>query len=254
MAITIVNDFYEASVGRTDSNLDGTSKVWNGFSGGIVPSTAKSYRIFDWCAAANGWDANQFTITEVGTATQTLSDVDDGGAVILLNSAADNDATVVRQGKGTDGSGGLWLTHKAGKYIFIEGTFKISDATQSDMYFGIFNKSTDPVGTIPTSGFFFRKDDGDTQLDCISVKSGPTDTTSSTNVATMDTGYHKYSIRILGNSQAEFFLDDTRVALHTATGNFPLSTTFMAPHLCIQNGEAVAKSMTLKDWTVAAQR
>lgn len=243
-------DAYETVIDRKDKNSDGSALFWNGFSDG--PGRT-SFRNFRWNAAANGWDANAFTITETGASTQTLSDVDDGGAVILLNAAADNDKTVVRQGKGTDGTGGLWITHKPGKYIFIEGTFKISDATESDMFFGIFNKSTDPVGTAPTSGFFFRKDDGDTQLDCVSVATGTSDTTTATNVKTMDTAYHKYGIKVYGGTRVEFYVDDVLLSTMSTTTSLPASTVFMAPHFCIQNGEAVAKSATMKDWAVSAQ-
>lgn len=251
MAVNFSNDFYETTVGRLDKNADGSEKFWNGFKPSILPNNS-SFRVFSWNAAANGWDANQFTITETGAATQTLSDVDDGGAVILLNAAADNDKTVIRQGKGTDGTGGIWITTKAEKYIFCEAVFKISDATQSDMYFGIFNKSTDPVGTIPTSGFFFRKDDGDTEIDCVNVATGTTDTTATTNVKVMDTNYNKFGIKITGRTKVEFFINDVIVATHTT--NFPANTVFMAPHFCIQNGEAVAKSATMKEWSVAAER
>lgn len=250
MATSYSYDAYETTIARTDLNSDGTAKFWNGFSDG--PGRT-SYRNFRWTAAGNGWDANQFTVTESGTNTQTLSDVDDGGACIFLQDGTDNSYTTVRQGKGTDGSGGLWITHKSGKYIFIEGVFKISDATQSDMFFGVFNKTTDPEGTIPTSGFFFRKDDGDTQLDCVCVATGTSDTTSSLNVKTMDTAYHKYGIKVYGGSKVEFYVDDLLVNTMSTTTSLPASTVFMSPTLQIKNGEAVAKSLTLKDWAVSAQ-
>lgn len=251
MATNYTYDAYETEIARVDLNSDGSAKFWNGFSGRQIQ---KRYRSFRWTAAENGWDANTFTITETGSATQTLSDVDDGGAVILLNAGADNDKTVVRQGKGTDGTGGLYITHKPNKKIYIEGVFKLNAATEIDWYFGVFNKSTDPVGTIPTSGFFFRKDDGDTQIDCVTVGAGTSTTTTSTNIATQDTNYHTFGIKVYGGTKVEYYIDDVIVATHTNTSNLPASTVFMAPHLCVQNGDAVTPTqMNLKEWSVSSE-
>jgi len=250
MVTNYTYDAYETTIARVDTNADNSARFWNGYSDG--PGRT-SFRNFRWDAIANGWDANNFTITEVGACTQTLSDADDGGAVIFLNSAADNDGQNIRVGKGTDGTGGAAITHKSNKLIFMEATIKLSEATQNDFYFGIYNKSTDAVGTIPTSGFFFRKDDGDTQLDIVCVATGPGDTTQTVNVKTMDTGFHKYGIKITGGAKAEFYVDDLLIGTISTLTSFPASTVFMAPQFAHQNGDAVARTMTMKDLYVAAQ-
>lgn len=237
MAVNYSYDAYETTIERTDKNVDNSAKMWNGYSDGPVQENYTTYfRTF------NTWVPSEWTITEVGAGTQGMVD-EAGGAILLTNAAADNDAIEMQHGKGSDGTGGEWVLPAANKNIYFEVKCKISDATQSDMFVGLTTTDTAIIASYPTNLIGFRKDDGDTNIDCVN------NSTETVAVATMGTGYRKYGFKVTGLTKIEYYIDDALVATHTT--NIP--TTEMRPSICIQNGEAVAKTMTVKYIKVAAQ-
>lgn len=187
-------------------------------------------------------DEDQFIITRVGSSTEVISDAV-YGEMLTTNAAADNDSTEYQWEAETIRFNGL------GKTYWIFGRFSISDATQSDWVFGVAKTDTTMIAGV-SDGVWFRKDDGDTNVDAVSAfnaSSFPDDYTQTNGIATMDTSYHEYAIRVvtdattLGTAVITYFVDGTpKTSITTTTlcHDEELALTFG-----IQNGEAVAKTM-----------
>lgn len=190
------------------------------------------------------YNAADWTITEVeagaGDASIALAD-GFGGWLVLTNDDADNDAISMQLDKES-------FKFAANKKCFFEVRFKISDATQSDILFGLVITDTTPLAF--TDGVAFRKDDGDADIDFASLKdSAGTTATAATTIAN-DT-FVKLGF-VFDGLNFKLFKDGALLqTLDAATipDDEDLSVTFH-----VQNGEAVAKNMTVDYIYVAQER
>ena len=178
--------------------------------------------------------AADWTVTEVGVATQALAD-EAFGALLVTNAAADNDSSFSQLV-------GESFKYVNGKRLHFAARFKVSDATESDFIMGLQITDTTPLAV--TDGIWFGKDDGDALLDFHVAK----DSTQSdaTGIHTMvDDTYVTVEFYYDGSTAGRFqyFVNGVRlgaVALTNAPDDEELTLSFG-----IQNGEAVAKTMTL---------
>lgn len=181
------------------------------------------------------------TTTEAGagSATEALAD-GDGGILLITNDAADNDADFFQKI-------GESFRFESGKKLWFKARFKVSDATQSDFVIGLQITDTTPLDV--TDGVFFQKDDGDANLDFYVEKNNTA--TSATAIATVvsDT-YMSVGFYYNGKDEVRYFVNDTALG-SSVTTNLPddedLTVTFG-----IQNGEAVAKTMSV-DYVLAVK-
>ena len=195
--------------------------------------------------------AGDWTITRVGTTpTEALTDVD-GGALLLTLSAADNDSDYLQK-KGES------FLPTSGKKLIFAARFKVSDATQSDLVMGLQVTDTTPMaaaGDGVTDGIFFQKDDGDANIDFYVQKdatTGQLTTTAATTIAT-DT-FVELAFYFDGARYVTVFKDKAPVSVVdlTTTLTTYLPDTELTISFGVQNGEAVAKTMTI-DYIFAAQ-
>ncbi|MBD3643549.1 hypothetical protein [Alcanivorax sp.] len=194
----------------------------------------------------NAFAAGDWTITTVeaggGSASEAVTDKL-GGALLLTNDAADNDYdNLILAGEG--------FQFTAGKKLWFEAKLQVSDATESDVFVGLAIKTaTDPVGTAPTDGAFFRKDDGDTDVDFVVTKDSTA--TTSTELATLaDATDITLSFYYNGVDNIAVWVNGGLVD-NVAVTNIP-DDELIAPMMHIQNGAAAAKTMTV-DYILAAQ-
>lgn len=103
-------------------------------------------------------------------------------------------------------------------------TTSTNGATQSDFYFGLMIVDTSIVASAPNdTSFYFRKDDGDTNIDCVTKVTTAT-ASATTAVATLDSSEHDYEVRVtprIGDATAalvEFFIDGVLVHSESVTG------------------------------------
>lgn len=195
---------------------------------------------FDSLAEFNGiTDTATWDVTAVGVNTLALADGDHGLALIT-NAAADNDGTFFQK-KGES------FRYEAGKPLLFGARFKVSDATQSDWIAGLVITDTTPLDV--TDGIFFQKDDGDAQIDFHVEKNNVASDASNiaTNVAdTFVTLQFAYD----GESKIWYAVNGAlkgSVALTNVPDDEDLTVSFG-----VQNGEAVAKTMTI-DYIFAAK-
>lgn len=190
--------------------------------------------------------AGDWTITTTeagaGDATEALTDID-GGALLITNDAADNDNDFFQKV-------GESFLMEAGKRAWFKARFKVSDATQSDVVIGLQITDTSPLDV--TDGIYFLKADGAATFDVICRKNATTGSTSATGVATLvaDT-FIVLGWFYDGKGALTYFVNDVMVGTLDATSTY-LPDTELTVSFGIQNGEAVAKTMTL-DYILAAK-
>ena len=194
------------------------------------------YEDFDYYVAGN------WTVTETQAgATQALTD-GDGGLLLITNTAADNDLVALQKV-------GESYRFASGKELFFEARFKVSDATQSDVVIGL--QITDATPLDVSDGVFFIKADGSTSVSLLVEKNGTATTTSS--VATMaDDTFISLGFYYDGASSIQYSVDGV-VKGTSVTTNLP-DDEDMTVSIAIQNGEAVAKTMTVDYVFVAKER
>jgi hypothetical protein len=206
----------------------------------LDPSVNHTYfNDFDVYAAAD------WTVTETQAgATQAIANAD-GGVLLLTNTAADNDLVALQLSKET-------FKFHVGKETFFKARFKVSDATQSDLVIGLQITDTTPLAV--TDGVYFRKDNGDTNLDFVVVKNS-TATTASAIATLANATYITVGFVYDGIDSIKYFAGTDAVSPtylgKLATTNLP-DDEELTISFAIQNGEAVAKTMSI-DYIFASE-
>jgi len=183
--------------------------------------------------------AGDWVVTEVGVATQALTDID-GGGLLITNAAADNDSSFSQK----VGESFLFVP---GKELFFKARFKVSDATQSACFIGLQITDTTPLAV--SDGVYFLKRDGAATLDFI-VNKNTTLTTTSAVATLADDTFVELAFHYNGIDNINIFVNDARVANSVIT-NLP-DDEELTISFGIQNGEAVAKTMTV-DYILAVK-
>lgn len=201
-----------------------------------------------WIAYFNDfvdYTAGDWTITKTeagaGSATHVLTDIN-GGALLITNDAADNDNVLYQK------VGECFLLSSS-KKAFFKTRFKASDATQSDIVFGL--QVTDTTSLDVTDGIYFLKADGVATFDVICRKDASTGSNSATGIATLanDT-FIELAWYYDGEGLLYYAVDGVVKGSITASSSY-LPDTELTVSFGIQNGEAVAKTMTV-DYVFAA--
>lgn len=188
------------------------------------------------------YTAGDWVVTETQAgATQALT-AGDGGLLLLTNSAADDDLNALQKTPAA-------FSFTAGKKAFFKCRFKVSDATQSDVVFGLQVVDTTPLDV--TDGIYFLKADGAKTVDFICRKNATTGSTSASSVATLaDDTFVTLAFYYDGESKVYYAVDGSVKGSLNASSSY-LPDTITTVSFAIQNGEAVAKTLTV-DYVFAA--
>lgn len=212
---------------------------------GMMPSPVPM-KIHQYFEDFDTYTAAEWTVTEVGVATQALTDVD-GGALLVTNAAADNDSSFSQKV-------GESFLPASGKKMWFAARFTVSDATQSDWVIGLQVTDTTPLDV--TDGMYFQKDDGDTNIDFYVSNNATTGRLTSTAVTTASAAgtYMELAFYFDGARYVTLWKDGVQVYTVdlTATLATYLPDTELTVSFGVQNGEAVAKTMTV-DYIFAAK-
>lgn len=189
--------------------------------------------------------AGDWTVTESQAgATQALT-AGDGGLLLLTNSAADDDLNALQKNPAA------W-TFTAGKKTFFRCRFKVSDATQSDVVIGLQVVDATPLDV--SDGIYFLKADGSTNVSVICRKNATTGSTSASAITTLaDDTFVELGFYYDGESKVYYEVNGSvKGSLDGSSSYLPDTTCTVS--FAIQNGEAVAKTMTVDYIYVAKER
>lgn len=198
------------------------------------------------------FDSNEiveaWTTTETGAGTEALADAV-GGELLLTNAAADDDAIFMQQ------KGEKWKL-ASNKPLFFGARFKVSDATQSDFVMGLCVTDTTPLAA--QDNVYFRKDDGDANVDFNTDKDA-TQTDADTTLDAVSAQYMYLAFFFNGNGTVYAYGVTSATAANVNFAALALLLTHttnivndeeLTITLGIQNGEAVAKTMNIDRITV----
>lgn len=186
--------------------------------------------------------AGDNTITITGTGTSVVSTEIKGGALVITNSAADNDA-VFHQGK-VEAYG-----FTPGKKIEFETRIRLSDVTQSDLILGLVITDTTPLAA--SDGVFFRKNDEDTYLDLVVCKNG-TESVIALPDPLVNNTFVTLGFYFDGTDTVQASVNGIRVA-SLPIDNLP-DDELLALTYGVQNGSAVAQNLAIDYLRVVQQR
>lgn len=188
------------------------------------------------------YTAGDWVVTETDSAATEALTAGNGGLLLVTNTAADDDLVALQKTP-------AMITMVATQETFFSARFKVSDATQSDVVFGLQVVDTTPLDV--TDGIYFLKTDGAATYSVICRKDATTGSTSASAVGTLvsdtfvvlqwyydgaGTLYYGANGALLGSLSVASYFPDTGMTVSFA----------------LQNGEAVAKTMTV-DWVYVAQ-
>lgn len=197
-----------------------------------------------WFDDFDNFEADQWVITRVGvTPTEAVANAD--GGRLLLTMAATDDSSSSLQWSGDDAATTVeTFKFVAGKELWFKSRLQISDVLQSDFIMGLQITDTSPLAV--TDGIYFRKDDGDSDLDCVVIKASTATTNTLagllTNATDVTLGFY-YNGKTGADGAIQFFVNDVKRATAPVT-NLP-DTEELTVSFHMQNGEAVAKTMSL---------
>jgi len=182
--------------------------------------------------------AGDWTVTETQAgATQAITN-EDGGILLLTNSAADDDLVALQLSKET-------FKFAVNKPLFFKARFAVSDVTQSDLVIGLQITNTTPLAV--TDGVYFSKADGAATLN-FSVVKNSTATTASAIATLVNATYITVAFYYNGVDKI-FYAAGTDSNAPTILGKSVITNLPDDEELTIsfalQNGEAVAKTMSV---------
>ena len=207
---------------------------WYDAIGPEVNKVIEEFVRFPLLAAGYG---QAYTTTPTGAGTVTL--VPDGAALggrMIITNAAANDDSIEMQALGS------CFLPTANNKIYFGIKFQISDATQSDFLVGLAIPDTTLIDGVDSDGIYFRKLDGVTACTFVlEHATAETETAALTVVAATD-----YILEFYWNgTNISFYVDGVLIGAPVLT-NIP-HALYMTPSIAFQNGEGVAKNMTI-DW------
>lgn len=201
-----------------------------------------------WFDDFDKYTAGDWTLTTVeagaGSATEAISNAD-GGVLLITNDAADDDSDFFQWAKET-------FKFVSGKRLYFAIRFQTNDATQSDIVAGLQITDTTPLAV--SDGIYFRKDDGDTNIDFVCIKNSDSTGTALTAVGTLaDATWTKLAFYYDGaGSDIDVLINDVVVGAVPLT-NVP-DDEELTISFGIQNGAAAAKTMSVDYVLVCRER
>lgn len=201
------------------------------------PSPVKVHEFFD---DFNTYTASDWTVTETQAGATQATAAGDGGLLLLTNSAEDNDVNQLQAQES--------FKFEVGKKLWFEARWKVSNATETDVYVGLIITDTDIVGGV-SDGVYFRKADDATALTHV-LELNATETSTAVSTIAADT-FYTTAFYYNGKDAVEVYLNGVRVATHTTLTNL-CTDEELGVTLSLTNGSAVAHTMTV-DYVYAAK-
>jgi len=203
-----------------------------------MPDPTKYHVLFN---DFNVFLATDWIVTETGAAGTVALTAGNNGLLLVTTDSLDNDAEWLQSLVGS-------FLPVAGKKLFFKAKFQASEATQSDIIFGLQIIDTTPLDA--TDGIYMYKADGAATIAGIVRKDATTGSNSETVGTFAADTETTWGFYFDGLETVRFFIDDIAVADVAATSAF-LPNAALAVSFGYQNGAAGAETLTV-DYVFAA--
>jgi len=240
------------------SNKGSTSNFDFGITNNTIQNVLGSLRTVDPTVTheyMNDFDdffTDEWTITKSldnAQATVSLAE-EDGGILVLTNEGGESsDNNFIGLQKFIRS-----FQFEIGIRLYFKARFKISDAIQSDLIIGLQITDTTPFSV--SDGVYFQKVDGNTTLDFHVVKNSTASTKTAIATLTTDT-YITVGFVYDGDSDIKYYAGvnsrEPDYVGKVAITNLP-DDEVLGISIALQNGEAIAKSMSIDYIYIAKER
>jgi hypothetical protein len=191
----------------------------------------------------NNYTAANWVVTVIGTTPTAALTAGDGGLLLLTDSAGATDGISLQKTPAA-------FAFNAAKKAWFNCRFKCSDATLSNLQFGLVIVDTTPLDA--TDGIYFIKNTAAATIDLIVRKNATTGSNIKSAIATLvnDT-YITLQWYYDGNGRVFYGVNGTLVGSMDASSTYLPDATNLTVSMTLQNGEAVAKTATI-DYIYAA--
>ena len=195
----------------------------------------------------DNYTAADWVITDVGTDTRAVSAGADGGVLVLTTGGTEDDGTFLQYSGATSSTTVETFKFAAGQQLWFACRFKIDLGTQSDFVMGLQVTDTTPIAV--ADGVFFRKDDGDANIDFVVISSGASNTTTTAIATITDATYTELAFYHNGVDAIEYYKDGIKLGTVAVT-NMP--STELTVSFGVQAGSGAAVAMSI-DYILAAK-
>jgi hypothetical protein len=222
----------------TTNLIDGVTNVATTTALGsyIMPDPTSAHTWFD---DFDDYSASEWVITETGTGSRAVGNLD-GGVLVVTNAALEDDANRLQWSGLTNAAVVETFKFESEKPLWMKARFKVSVAAQNDVMIGLYITDTDPIGGV-SDGVFFRSADGSAVMSLV-VEKNSTETVTTAGTLANDT-WVTAGFYYDGGSKIDVYWNDVRVG-SSVTTNLP-DDEELAVSFAIQNGEAVAGVLSL---------
>jgi hypothetical protein len=239
-------------MGNVAQNYDGVAlrieeqespTMWQDFYGELRPFNNVSMYKNDF----HSWIADEWTVTEVGTSLQVLTD-QRGGVLRLTSGGTEDNGNNLQLGGSADGETvGECFAPASATNLWLEARIKSDDVTQHDFFVGISVEDTAILATPGQALIGFRTDDGDASLDFVSRAGSVSSEASAISTLANDT-WIKIGFKVTNTEKIECYVNDVLKATVTTT----IPTELMKLSIAQLTGEGNAASLDV-DYIVCAQ-
>lgn len=192
--------------------------------------------------------AGDWVITETDSGATEALTAGDGGQLLLTNTAASGDLIGMQWAGGSGSFLGCFDFDPAKDMVFA-ARFKISNATTALALLGLCTVDTSPIASLPANGIMLSKPASTTTLSGV-VRSGSASTTKAGAAVVADTFVEAAIFYTAADGKMTFYQGG---GAYPVTGwTAPVAGQLLAPTIALQNGSAVARTMTV-DWMLAAK-
>lgn len=215
---------------------------------GIYPK--KIVEWFNWKDDFEGWNEDNDsgwieTAVSIGTGTSALAKADGHGGILHGVSAANEN----------DGAQIQWASEfvrlTSYKRMFFECRLKISEKTQSDLLVGLCIRDTSVIAGL-SDGIFFMKDDGDANIDCVTVKDTSHTDDEDSGVDIADATYVRLGI-FWDGVKLNYYIDGKMVQSLSTAANIPTDED-LTPTIAFLNGSADVRTWDIDYIRVEMER
>lgn len=228
----------------------GDDGMWAGCPAKLDPNFASvAYELFDdFVEYDNTATVGNWTLAEVGTGTDALSDATAGGFVILTCQATTDNACEQITHTGAP------FKLAAGKKLWFEARVKFTgDITPSEVSLGLVNSGEDLTAVadvLPQDGVSFSKQDGATAFAATASKNG-TDTGAVAGVHTLVSGaWVVFGFLIDGVTSITPYVNGVAKTALTAT---ICDDELLTPYFLVRNGDATTQEVLEIDYVKVVQ-